>query len=53
MTDLWLPNSEDKEVAKQHHNFFNQMSDQQKRDIYIGPKEDCEQVIRIIMLPEV
>ena len=53
MTDFWLPNSEDKEVAKKHHNFFNQMSDQQKRDIYIGTKEECEEVIRIIMLPEV
>ena len=53
ITEFWLPNSEDKEVAKKHHNFFNQMSDQQKRDIFRGPKEDCKRVAEIIMMPEV
>ena len=53
MIEFWLPNSEDKEVAKKHHNFFNQMSDQQKRDIFLGSKSDCELVRKIIMMPEV
>ena len=53
MTDLWLPNKQDREIARKHNNFFNQMSEQQRRDIFRGTKADCEQVIRIIMMPEV
>ena len=53
MVEFWLPNSEDREVAKKHHNFFNQMSDQQKRGVYTGTKEQCKTVIEYIMLPEV
>ena len=53
MTEFWLPNSEDREVAKKHHNFFNQMSDQQKRGIFLGGKNDCNRVVEIIMIPEV
>ena len=53
MVEFWLPNSEDREVAKKHRNFFNQMSDQQKRGVYTGSKENCKTVIEYIMLPEV
>ena len=53
MVEFWLPNSEDKEIAKKHHNFFNQMSDQQKRGVYLGSKENCKIVIEYIMMPEV
>ena len=53
VTDFWLPNSEDKEIAKKHDNFFNQMSDQQHRDIFRGKKVECEQVIEQILAPKV
>lgn len=47
--DLWLPNSDDREVAMKHGNFYNQMSDPQRRDIYLGTKEECEQIVKQII----
>lgn len=47
--DFWLPNSEDKEIARKHSNFYNQMSDPQRRDIYMGTKEECEQIVKQII----
>ena len=51
--DLWLPNVQDREIARKHNNFFNQMSEPHKRTVYLGPKEKCEKVAKQIMnLPE-
>ena len=53
MTDWWMPSDKERKNALAHGNHYNQMSDQQRRDIFRGTKKECEQVIRIIMLPEV
>ena len=53
ITDFWLPNSEEKKQARDHQNFFNQMSDQQERDIFRGSRADCEQIVQQILTPKV
>lgn len=47
--DLWLPNATDREVAKKHHNFYNQMSDPHLRTVFLGTKVECESIVNQII----
>ena len=46
--DLWLPNATDREVAKKHRNFYNQMSDPHLRTVFLGTKSECYEIVRQI-----
>ena len=46
--DLWLPNKEDKEIARKNANFYNQMSDPHTREVFRGTKEECYEIVNQI-----
>ena len=44
-TDFWLPTSEERKIALEHKNFYNQMSDQRRRDVFRGTHKECELIV--------